>query len=177
MVMDVPPFPCGRAFTYILDADGPSEPFHSERAAKSAAEKIKGDWRIRAFAEDRVDHNLVMFKTLHHDGTIDAAPPAATSHYAILKDMPEAKCLFEYDVHGAIDRVLGSTFGFCVFYERLCVLFPPGPTRSGAHWDCLRLAQDVVCAPLWRKSRQEAEVLSDWCRLMMYGGNADPDLF
>jgi hypothetical protein len=35
----------------------------------------------------------------------------------------------------------------------------------------------MVCAPLWRKSRQEAEVLSDWCRLMMYGGNADPDLF
>jgi hypothetical protein len=48
--------------------------------------------------------------------------------------------------------------------------------RGQAHWD-LRLAQDVVCAPLWRKSRQEAEVLSDWCRLMMYGGNADPDLF
>jgi hypothetical protein len=44
-----------------------------------------------------VDHNLVMFKTLHHDGTIDAAPPSATSHYAILNDMPEAKCLFEYD--------------------------------------------------------------------------------
>jgi hypothetical protein len=51
-----------------------------------------------------VDHNLVMFKTLHHDGTIDAAPPSATSHYAILNDMPEAACLST--THGAIDRVL-----------------------------------------------------------------------
>jgi hypothetical protein len=53
-----------------------------------------------------------------------------------------------------------------MFYERLRLHLGQ---RGQAHWDRLRLAQDVVCAPLWRKSRQEAEVLSDWCRLMMYG--------
>jgi hypothetical protein len=36
---------------------------------------------------------MVLFKTIHHDGTINTAPPSATSHHAILKDA-RAECLF-----------------------------------------------------------------------------------
>jgi hypothetical protein len=174
--MDGPPFPCGLAFLYILDAGESSEPFGTERMAKTAAAEINGDWRIRAFAEDRVDHHLVHFRTLHRDGTVTVLPPSATSHLSLLKDLPEAEDLFEYDVHGGIDRLIGSTRAFQVFYERLCELFSGERKRTVEVYDCLLRAEEVVCHSLWSGSKHEAHAMRDWCHSTMSTGDTEDGL-
>jgi hypothetical protein len=175
MVMDGPPFPSGRAFVYTLDATESSVPFLTEESARAASADVKGVWRIRAFAEDRVDHSLVHFQTFGQDGSVDVMTPSATSHCATLNGIPEANGLFQYDVHGSIEdsRDEVDALQFRTAFQRLCDLSP----RTGAVHDCLSRAQEVACQPLWRRRSREATLLGDWCVAARRGGEKVEDEF
>jgi hypothetical protein len=169
MVMDGPPFPCGRTFMYLLEYDGSSRPFQNINFAKSAAVGLTEDWQIKSFAEDRLDHSMVHFQTLHGDGSVDAIPPTDTCHQSILEDILQEvdPIVFEFDAQGGIHpRLLGSIEDFRKIYRRLCDSCLP-KDRTCALIDCLKRAEEVATEDMWTKSGRKGwtdiDAFKKWC--------------
>jgi hypothetical protein len=101
---------------------------------------------------------MVLFKTIHHDGTINTAPPSATSHHAILKTCGPNACLVRRAwrhrqvarIHTRVSRVL------C-----MCELFHLGQQGQGDVG--LPFGSEVVCAADASPGRGGA---GDWCHSM-----------
>jgi hypothetical protein len=127
--------------------------FSKYKLLPNLAVGLTEDWQIKSFAEDRLDHSMVHFQTLHGDGSVDAIPHRYMSPINLGWHPTGGRphCIRIWCAGRHSSSTFGSIEDFRKIYRCLCDSCLP-KDRTCALLDRLKRAEEVATEYMWTKS-------------------------